>query len=356
MNTPLDRRQHLKQLGATAVGLACSRIATAESEPSKLILGLDAHSVRAMKWKAPQLIDYAAEQSVQAVLLNSLNYFDDLSDDALKKIREQAEAKGIQIRIGAGGVSEGAASFKPKFGTPEEAMLEGIRVALALGSPTVNCRIGNIDDRVTPGGIKARIAEAVAVLKAIKPKALDAGLKFAFENHAGDTRSEEILALIEAVGSDFCGAMMDPGNALWAMEDPMEQLEKLGPHVLCTSIRDYTVWASEGGATFQWTALGDGLMNVPAYAQRFKELCPEVPFFVETISNQARPLPFLTEAFMEGFPDLKAKDITSFLKLVRQGAPPPIHEAPEGSDPKLFEQKIQKVEFEKSISLLCKMR
>ncbi|NJM55945.1 MAG: sugar phosphate isomerase/epimerase [Verrucomicrobiae bacterium] len=159
-------------------------------------------------------------------------------------------------------------------------------------------------------------------------RARDAGLKFAFENHAGDTRSEEVLDLIHAAGTDFCGVMLDPGNALWAMEDPMEQLQKLGKHVFCTSVRDYTAWVSAEGATFQWTAIGEGLMDVPAYMKRFKELCPGVPFFVETISNEARPIPFLTDEFMAGFPDLKVADITPFLKLCRRGRPPQILKRP----------------------------
>ncbi len=305
-----------------------------------------------MKWKAIPLIEYAATQKLDAVLLNGFHYFDSLDDAHLKQVKALADSKGIQLRIGAGGISQGASSFKPTCGTPEEAMIEGIRVALALGSPTVNCRIGAIADRYTPDGIEARIAEAVATLKAVRNRAQDAGLKFAFENHAGDTRSEEVLSLIEAAGTDFCGVMLDPGNALWAMEDPMEQLQKLGPHVLCSSVRDYTVWVSEEGATFQWTAIGDGLMDVPAYTQRFKKLCPGVPFFVETISNEARPIPFLTEEFMAGFPMLRVTDISSFLKLCRQGGPPAILTAPEGTDAKAFDQQLQKSEFEKSIATL----
>ena len=349
----LSRRTFLQQSGIAAAGSASSGIARAQSpNRAKLQLGLDAHSVRGMKWKAIPLIEYAAEQKLDAVLLNGFHYFESLDDAHLRKVKEIADSRGIQIRIGAGGVSEGASSFKPTYGTPEEAMIEGIRVALALGSPTVNCRIGSIGDRYRPGGIEARIAEAVTTLKATKSRATDAGLKFAFENHAGDTRSEEVLTLIEAAGTDFCGVMLDPGNALWAMEDPMEQLQKLGPHVLCSSVRDYTCWPSEDGAMFQWTAIGDGLMEVAAYMQRFKDLCPGVPFFVETISNQARPVPFLTEAFMAGFPGLKVTDINSFLKLCRRGKPPEILTAPEGTDPRVFDQQLQKAEFEKSIATL----
>lgn len=355
MNTSLiTRRTALKKFSlaaASGVGLPHFARGAAPASP-KVMLGLDGHSMRGMKWTAMPLIQYAASQKLGAVLLNGFHYFESLDDAHLKQVKAFADSKGVQIRVGAGGVSKGASSFKPTYGTPEEAMITGIRVAKALGSPTVNCRIGAIADRYTPGGIRARIAEAVATLKAIGSRAQDAGLKFAFENHAGDTRSEEVLELIEAVGTDFCGVMLDPGNALWAMEDPMEQLAKLGRHVLCTSVRDYTVWVSDDGAMFQWTAIGDGLMDVPAYLKRFEELCPGVPFFVETISNEARPIPFLTEEFLAGFPDLKVTDITSFLKLCRRGRPPEILKAPAGSPQITFDQQLQKAEFEKSIAAL----
>ena len=87
--------------------------------------------------------------------------------------------------------------------------------------------------------------------------------------------------------------MLDPGNALWAMEDPMRQVQMLGRHVLCTSVRDYMIWPSEEGAIFQWTAIGDGLMDAPAFTRTLATLCPGVPLFVESISNSPRPIPFL---------------------------------------------------------------
>ena len=50
------------------------------------------------------------------------------------------------------------------------------------------------------------------------------------ENHAGDMQAWELVNLIEAAGPDFVGATMDPGNATWTMEDPMVNLELLGPY------------------------------------------------------------------------------------------------------------------------------
>ena len=51
------------------------------------------------------------------------------------------------------------------------------------------------------------------VCQAQKSRALDAGVKIAVENHAGDMHSTELAQLVEAAGKDFVGANMDSGNA-----------------------------------------------------------------------------------------------------------------------------------------------
>jgi len=235
---------------------------------------------------------------------------------------------------------------------PEKLIQVGIEVATAVGSPVVGVRIGNIEDRFSEGGIEARIEESIQVLNATRDLALDAGVKFAFENHAGDLRSEELLGLIEAVGTDVCGVLLDSGNAVWAMEDPMKQVQMLGEFTVCSSIRDSMVWPSEQGATYQWTALGEGLMDVPAYVRTLADVCPDSPILVETISNSQRSIPFLTEEHMEAYPNLKAEGLTAFLKLLRRGHPLPVDEAPAGEDPKKFDQNHQRYECEKSIAYL----
>ncbi len=353
MTTARHRRDFLKLAAGAAMGLALPGTLRAQSaDATRVPLGLDAHSLRAMRWKAPRLIDHAAEQKLDAVLLNSLNYFESLETTYLRQLKETAGSHNMRIYIGAGGISENSVTFSDKYGSAETLLAEGIRVAQAVGSPVVNVRIGKIDDRYTEGGIEARIQEAVKVLKALRNRARDAGLKFGFENHAGDLRSEELLGLIEQVGTDVCGAMLDPGNALWAMEDPMQQIQMLGPHVVCTSVRDYRIWDSEDGAIFQWTAIGDGLMDVPAFTQHMATLCPGVPLFVESISNSPRPIPFLTTEFWQGYPHLQAADLVDFLKLCRHGRPIETVKPGPGTDARAFEKQHQHAEFERSIAYL----
>ncbi|MBT5903922.1 MAG: sugar phosphate isomerase/epimerase [Opitutaceae bacterium] len=352
-DAPLSRRDALGRMSLIAGAVATGTLSRAAApSKSKTLIGLDGHSLRAMKWKSEQLIEYAAQQKLDAVLFNGFHYFESLDPAHLRKVKAQADRHGLAIRIGAGGISVGAEKYRDDYGSPVETLVKGIEVATILGSPTVNCRIGSIVDRYGEGGIEARLEEVADTMKAARSRAEDAGVTFAFENHAADTRSDEILALIDEVGSDLCGVMLDPGNALWSMEDPLEHLKVLGPHVRCMSIRDYTVWAAPDGAMFQWTAIGDGMMDVPAFTGLLRQHCPTVPLFVESISNSQRPLPFHTDEFWAGFPDVRASDIIDFLKLVRQGRPIPVAQPKNGQSQREFDQQHQRAEFERSIRTL----
>jgi sugar phosphate isomerase/epimerase len=353
----MHRRDFLALLAGTAALAATPGVAqkppqAALDAPARVPLGLDGHAMRAMRWKAPQFIQFAAEQRLDAVLINNLPLFESLEESYLRGLKETADSHGLRIYIGAGSICENSATFNDAYGDAKTFLAEGIRAATIVGSPVVTVRIGNLADRYLDGGIGPRIDACVKVLKASKSRALDAGIKFGFENHAGDLRSNEVLRIIEDVGPDVCGSMLDPGNALWAMEDPMQQVQMLGKHVVCTSVRDYMVWESEAGATFQWTAVGEGLMDVPAYVRHLATLCPGVPLFVESISNSPRPIPFLQEEWWKGFPDVRASGIVDFLALCRRGHPLDVDLPPAGMDRNEFDRQHQRAEFLKSIECL----
>jgi len=331
---------------------AKEQLFNSETEDTKVPLGMDAHSVRGMRWKARELMEYAIDLNMDSILFNALNYFDNLEEDYLRALHDLLETNKMNFHFGIGSLSINSPSYSPMFGTPKELILSGLRVAKIFNATSINCKIGNIADRYTDGGIVARMEEIIHELRSMRSQIQDAGIKFAVENHAGDMRSEEVLNIVETVGVDVCGVMLDPGNSVWAMENPMQQIEKLGKHVLCTSVRDYKIWESENGATFQWTALGQGSMDFQHYTKRMSELCPGIPLHIETVSNRQNEIPFLQEDFWEGYPDLKAADLRDFYQMIRNGSPIEILSPPEGVDPKTFEQDFQKMELQKSIDFL----
>ena len=121
LNPKLQRRQFLSTAAVTlvATGTIVDRLFASDSGDSRRIpLGLDAHSMRGMRWKATQLIEFAAEQRLDAVLMNNLNYFESLEESHLLKLRALANKHDIRIYMGAGGVCENAANFNLFFFFP----------------------------------------------------------------------------------------------------------------------------------------------------------------------------------------------------------------------------------------------
>ena len=47
---------------------------------NKLKLGFDNYSIRALDWKAPQLLDYAASLRLDTVLFSDLDVYESFSD------------------------------------------------------------------------------------------------------------------------------------------------------------------------------------------------------------------------------------------------------------------------------------
>jgi 3-oxoisoapionate decarboxylase len=352
----MKRRGFIKTAGLGFMSMALNSnaysIVQNITRPSlRVPLGLDAHSLRSTRWDALRSIEFAGSKKLDSILFNTFRSFNSLEEPYLKTMKEALSSAGLRIFIGAGSISKRSAHFRANFGTPEVQISEGIRVAKAIGANVLTCRIGNITDRYTEGGIEAHMEDVVKVMRSMRQQLLDADVKIAFENH-GDLRTDELISIIDGTGTDICGAMLDPGNSVWQMEDPMQQLETVGTRVLCTSVRDYMVWESEEGATFQWTALGQGMMDFEIYLKNMTKYCPGVPLHIETISNSPRPIPFLTNEFWEGYRNLRAEELVPFMKLIRKGHPIGAAMPPPGMDVREFEIQSQMEELEISIQYL----
>jgi len=347
------RRDFLKTVSTVAAGATLAPAAFAQDDltvtrrqlvapdtmsKKGIKLGLDNFSVRDMKWKAPQLIDYAAQLKTDSLFITDFGPFEQRDDAYLADIRKMAADKGLQIQLGSWSICPTSVRFKKDWGTAEEHLALGIRMAKALGSSVFRVVLGADADRSTPGGINARIADTVKVLKSQRSKAVDAGVKIAVENHAGDMHSTELVRLVEDAGKDYVGVNLDSGNALWTLEDPLQSLENLGRYTVTTSLRDSAVWEYEDGAKVQWTAMGDGYMDLKKYFARFAELCPGVPVHIETISGFSKPFPYLKPDFWKPYSTIPAPDFAKFIALAKKGKP---YTAPKSDQKNEIERSIK---------------
>src|SRR5262245_10233595 len=349
MKNPKSRRKFVKSLAGTTVAATINPTLAQTVNRRRIKLGFDNFSIRAMGWKAPQLLDYAAKLKVDTVLFSDLDVYESLNENYLKEIKQRAGDLGIQIQAGTGSICPSAKSFNPRFGTAEEHLALAIRVAKAIGSNVVRCYQGTADDRRLPGGLEVRWKDTIKVCQAIRSRAIDANVKIAIENHAGDMQAWELANLIEECGRDYTGATLDAGNATWTLEDPMRNLEVLGPYAVTTGIRDSAVWENSDGAVVQWTAMGDGQVDWPKYFDRFAQLCPGVPVQLEIISGLQRQFPYLKDDFWKYYQDVRAYEYSRFTAMAKSGSPREPFKVPEGKNRKDTDQEYQKAELEKSI-------
>lgn len=315
----------------------------------RLKLGFDNYSLRSLGWKAPQLLDYAASLRLDSVLFSDLDVFENHSSEYLAEIRAHANSLGLDIQVGTLSICPTSVLWSNRFGSPKELLELTLRIAKALGSPVARCVLGNIKDRSSTGGIEARITETVHLLQSVRGAALDAGVKIAVENHAGDMQARELVTLIERAGTDFVGATMDCGNATWALEHPLRNLELLGPYALCSGIRDSALWETEAGAVLQWAAMGDGQIDFKAYFDRFAQLCPDSSVQIETITGRPNPIPYKTEGFWDAYPNARTRDSVEFFSLVANGRARASVLFSEDPNEIEKERRFQKSELERSI-------
>ena len=142
-----------------------------------------------------------------------------------------------------------------------------VDAAKVMRSPLVRCVLGSQADR--RGGIEKHIDATVRVLKNVRSKVMDAGLKVAIENHAGDMQARELKGLIEMAGREYVGACIDSGNAVWTIEDPHLTLETLAPYVETSHVRDSYVFNSTAGTAVQWSRMGDGNVGIDDYIRTY---------------------------------------------------------------------------------------
>lgn len=349
------------------LGTAASAAASVAASPGAgpgIRLGFDTYSIRAFRWKAIQLLDYAAGLKLDAIQLSSLGDYESLDPAYLEKVKEHAARAGIAIDAGMGCICPTSKAYNAKRdGDPVANILKGLRVAKAVGSPSMRCFLGSSADRLGDRRIEAHMEATIKVFRAVRSQALDLGVKIALENHSGDMQAREVRTIIEESGKDFVGSCLDTGNPMWVIEDPFVTLETLAPYVVTTHFRDWTVCEHPRGALVQWVALGDGCIDFKRFVGIFRKACPEANIHLEIITGRKPDiLPYWEPDFWKPFPKMPAWEFARFLALAKSGHPftgnMVIEDNGKGKQPPVLEAALkeqQKVDLERSLEYAKKV-
>lgn len=288
--------------------------------PVPVRLGIDLFSLRSQGWNPFEYLDYCAIQKASVVHFSEIRFIGNLEPDNLRKVRAYAEERGIEIEIGMKSICPTSKMFEAKDGTAEEQLARMIEAAKIAGSKIVRCVLGSSEDR-NPGPLARHIEAMVKVLRNIRNRAVDANVKIAIENHAGDMQGWELAGLIEAAGKDFTGACLDSGNPCWTLEDPHTTLEALHPFVLTSHVRDSAVWRVPEGGAVSWVRMGEGNVDIDGYCRKYAALCPGRALSLESIVTGPRIFPWRDPKFWNAYRDVPAWNFERFSEIAENGKP-----------------------------------
>jgi len=317
-----DRVSRRTVLAAGAAALA-PQGRRASAATGKVKFGLDLFSVRSQGWTPIQHLDFAAKWGIQVVHFSEVRFLGGLEPENLRKVRAHAEQLGIGVEIGMLSVCPTSKMFNPSQGTAEEQLTRMVEAAKTVGSPIVRCVLGSSADRTGDIPLEAHIENTAKVLRNVRSRVVDAGLKVAIENHAGDMQAREVKTLIEAAGKDFVGSCLDSGNPLWTIEDPHLTLETLAPYVLTSHVRDTAVWNTPQGAAVAWTRMGEGNIGMEDYIREYAAKCPGRPLSLEVIVTGPRNFNYRQPKFWDAYRKTPAWEFVRFQALAEKGTPRP---------------------------------
>lgn len=285
----------------------------------RLRLGYDTYSLRSLHWNAFQHLEFASQQGIDAIQFSSLDVFESLDSAYLDRVKARAEERGIAVDAGIGCICELSKTWRSERASAIELLKEGIFVARSIGAKVLRCVMGNDLDRSGAMPMAALMEATARNLRAVRSQALDAQVAIAIENHK-DLQAWQARQLIELSGADFVGATVDIGNPLCLLEHPMTTLERLGEYAVTSHIRDTAVYETQKGAEVQWTALGEGSVDLKEIVCNFARLAPGCSLHLEIITGRsAFPLPYLEPSFWNTFRGMPAEDLARFIALAKRG-------------------------------------
>jgi len=233
-------------------------------------------------------LNKASKLNIDGLSLESC-FFPKFDTDYLKSVKNFLDEKGYD-RVYAWGHPDGLEGGNNEKAFDE--MIEHIEYADSIGAKVMRVVGSSHLFRFEPHEpqlekLTHMFSKAVEISK-------KSGIKLAIENHI-DYNSDEILQLVQQVNSPYFGVNFDSGNFLRVLDDPIQAMEKLAPHVFATHIKDLkpvkSLPANEW-CFFACVPTGEGLIDNQKLAQILQDhnydgfLAVEVDFLHPDYANR----------------------------------------------------------------------
>ena len=210
----------------------------------------------------------AKELGVDGVSLESC-FIKSFDPGYLAELKNTLDGYGFD-RVWAWGHPDGLEGGKNDAMLPD--MIEHISYAKAIGAEVMRVVGSSLAFRFEPHG--PQLEKLTKMFKEAVKVAEEMNIKMAVENHF-DFDSDELLALINEVGSPNFGLTFDTGNFTRLLDEPVKAMEKLGKYVFATHVKDVKITPNTPADEwffFSSVPVGDGYINIPKIAKMLKKL------------------------------------------------------------------------------------
>lgn len=232
------------------------------------------------------------------------------ASDFAKKVRDEREKTGLYL--------EGSIEL-PKTEADVALFEEEVKLAREAGAAVLRC--------VSLGPRRYEALHSyreflefqergLLALQLAEPVLRKHRVKLAVENHK-DWRSEELVAILHQLDSEWIGVTLDFGNSIALLEDPIQTAQLLAPYVYSTHIKDMAVEPHEQGFLMSEVPLGEGILDLRKIAGVCQKFFPSVNFNLEMITRDPLLIPCLTTPYWSTFHNqVPARAMAHILEMV----------------------------------------
>lgn len=282
-------------------------------------IGFDHYTIEHRELSAQDTLDFARDHQLDGVqFLEPAAIDPELNQGRLAAFRQQADDMGLYLEIGLPSPNPVRRSRElERAVSPAEHARELCRhvaAASALGCRAARAFVGDRHDRFrtdTPWDTQRK--STLDVLRHLAPCLRDHDVRIAIETHA-DLTSGELLEMLRVLGPEVAGVTLDTGNLVMRLEDPLEAVERLAPHVLMTHIKDAVLAFTSRGLCWQARPVGSGILPIPDMLTRLTAANPGVNLTVE-LHPRTYDLPIYDRTWLGFFPHLRPEGLAGIVRL-----------------------------------------
>jgi|SRR5215467_14155441 sugar phosphate isomerase/epimerase len=305
-------------------------------------LGVDGRKIPESAKRGPiGSLDHGKELGMDGLFFRTvLDMSPSLDIAALRAIRQRADELGMYLETGLGKVNPYATAEAPELRAIGDGdIVEGFRrmmnacaqidcrelwISTANFKPAYRGRLA-YDRFRTDVSWREQLIATESFLRKLAPIARDLGVHMNLETHEEIT-TFECVRLVENIGPDVMGIVLDTANPLQRGEHPIFAARRVGRYVRQTHAKDAFLGYHDGALDFQLRPIGQGIINFRELLPILAKANPALNISIENDdSHTDRPRPIVRRRvdifdslWLDGHADLTVHEYGAYMQMVME--------------------------------------